>query len=334
LAGFDDLLNFMFRAVDVAPRYEAERCIVVSRSSRTACSACHDACPHDAVRITNRVAIDPVDCSGCGLCVRACPSGALEANTAYAGGAAIRCSQVAGSVQSVQCLAKLGATDVLRLAGLSGKATLARGACAGCKIGSAAVPAAVDRVVAEARQLAAVVGRELEVEVRQTARLDEYEPGERLSRRRLLGGGVRGVKHAASDALAPLERILPAPEVAPRHADLPEEHARRLALLAAAAPESETLVPFRLPRVADGCIMCPLCTKACPTDAISRDLSAEVGVLKVDPQRCVGCDACVPACPVGVIAMDDAVTWGELKAGPYEAFVATPERRAQGSFHR
>lgn len=334
MPGFDDLLNFVFRAVDVAPRYESELCIVVSRSSRTACSACYDACPHDAIRITNRVEIDPVDCTGCGLCVRACPSGALEASTSYAAGTGIRCSQVAGNAQSVQCLAKLAPSDLLRLAGRSGKATLARGACDGCKIGSAAVPAVVENTAREARALAAVHGRELEVEVRLTARLDEHEPGERLSRRQLLGGGVRGMKHAASDALAPLERILPAPDVAARHADLPIEHGKKLALLAAAKPEPEALVPYRLPRVADGCIMCPLCTKACPTDAISRDLSGEAGVLKIDPQRCVGCDACVPACPVGVMSMDDEVTWAELSAGPYDAYVATPERRAAGSVHR
>lgn len=334
MAGFDDLLNFVFRAVNVTPRYEPELCIVVSRSSRTACSACYDACPHDAVRITSRVELDPVDCTGCGLCVRACPSGALETSTAYAGGVGMRCSQVAGNAQSVQCLAKLAPTDLLRLAGAGGKARLARGDCDNCKIGSAQVPAAVDRAADEAKALARVQGRELEISVSRTDRLDEHEPGERLSRRQLLGGGVRGVKQAASDALAPLERILPAPEVAARHADLPTEHGKKLAVLAAARPAPDELVPYRLPRVADGCIMCPLCTKACPTDAISRDLSGEAGVLKIDPQRCVGCDACVPACPVGVISMDDSVTWGELRAGPYDAYVASPERRATGSVHR
>lgn len=334
MPGFDDLLNYVFRAVDVAPRYEPQRCIVVSRASRSACSACFDACPHDAVRITSSVEIDPVDCSGCGLCVRACPSGALETNTAYAAGSTIRCSQVAGSAQSVQCLAKLSATDLLRLAGSRSTTTLARGACSACKIGSAAVPQAVEAVISDAHALAAVQGRDLEVEVRETERLDAVEPGERLSRRQLLGGGVRSAKHAASDALAPLERLLPAADVEPRHADLPKEHAHRLALIASADPEPEGLVPFRLPRVAEGCIMCPLCTKACPTDAISRDLSAATGALKIDPQRCVGCDACVPACPVGVISMDPEVTWAELRSGPYTAYEADPERRAQPSIHR
>lgn len=334
MAGFDDLLSFVFRAVDVAPRYEAERCIVVSRKSRTACSECYDACPHDAVRITDQVRIDPIDCSGCGLCVRACPSGALEASTPFAEGAAMRCSQVAGNTQSVQCLAKLSATDMLRLAGSGGELTLGRGVCEGCKIGSAAVPEVVGRTVAAAEEIAAVQKRRLRVEVNETARLDSFTPGERLSRRRLLGGGVRGVKQAASEALAPLERILPAPEVEPRHADLPTAHGELLALLAAARLTDDTRVPYRLPRVDDGCIMCPLCTKACPTDAISRDLSGDVGVLKIDPQRCVGCEACLPACPVNVMSMDDDITWGELRAGPYDAYQATPERRSHGSFHR
>src|SRR5690606_5827472 len=152
--------------------------------------------------------------------------------------------------------------------------------------------------------------------------------------RQLLGGGVRGVRQATADALEPLERILPAPETAPRLADLPAEHGKMLALLAEAQPAEGDPMPYRLPRVDDGCLMCPLCTKACPTDAISRDLSGEAGVLMIDPQRCVGCDACVPACPVSVISMDTEVTWGELSAGPRAAYVSSTERRAHGSYHR
>lgn len=334
MAGFDDLLGFVFRAVDVAPRYEAERCIVVSRASRTACSACYDACPHDAVRIDRQVRIDPIDCSGCGLCVRACPSGALESQTAFAEGAAMRCSQVSGSAQSVQCLAKLSPNDILRLADGDDRVTLGRGDCADCKIGAATVPEAVAGAVDKAERIAAVQGRSLSVSIEQTARLDNLAPGTRLSRRRLLGGGVRNVRMATAEALAPLERILPAEEVRARHADLPNEHIELLAALRVAAPADDALVPYRLPRVDDGCIMCPLCTKACPTDAITRDLSGEAGVLYVDPQRCVGCDACVPACPVGVISMDDEIAWGEVRRGRITAFEASSDQGKQGSFHR
>src|SRR5690606_34283619 len=75
-------------------------------------------------------------------------------------------------------------------------------------------------------------------------------------------------------------------------------------------------------------------TRACPTDAFTRVLDPEGGVLFLDPERCVGCDACVAACPVKVITMDDEVNYGELTGGRQEAYRSDPERRAAGSHPR
>jgi ferredoxin len=331
----DALLNFVFRAVDVTPSYEEARCIVVTRSTG-ACTACFDACPHDAVRITSRVAIDPVDCTGCGLCVQACPSGALEPRLSIAPGGNVRCSQVSGSAQSVQCLAKLQPTDVARLAGSKGSVTLGHGACSDCPIGNAAVPRVVAETAARARVLAGVAGRTLDVNIEQVTTLDQRAAGDTVSRRSLLGGGLRSVQQATGDALAPLERILPPaePTVAGARVEPAVEHLRELRLLEIGQVAPGTTVPFRLPRVADGCILCPICTKACPTDAFTRVLEPEGGALYLDPERCVGCDACVAACPVKVITMDESVTYGELTGGRVEAYRSDPQRRSHGSHHR
>lgn len=331
----DSLLNFVLRAVDVTPTYEEARCLVVTRSTG-ACTACLDACPHDAVRITSKVAIDPVDCTGCGLCVQACPSGALEPRSSIAPGGNARCSRVSGSAQSVQCLAVLQPTDIARLAGHKGSVTLGHGDCANCTIGSSVVPQVVAAAAACAELLSHVSGRRLAVKVEQVVSLEQRDSGERLSRRSLLGGGLRGIKQAAGDALGPLERVLPTPEptVAGERIDPGVEHLRQLRLLAIGDVAPEEPVPFRLPRVADGCILCPICTRACPTDAFTRVLEPEGGVLYLDPDRCVGCDACVAACPVKVITMDDDVTYGELTGGRTEAYRSDPERRSAGSHHR
>src|SRR5690606_41797249 len=100
----DAILSFVLRAVDVTPSYEEARCIVVTRSTG-ACTACFDACPHDAVRITNRVSIDPGDCSRCGLRVQAWPSGALAPPLSIAPHRNARCSEAARSARGVQRLA-------------------------------------------------------------------------------------------------------------------------------------------------------------------------------------------------------------------------------------
>lgn len=335
MAGLDDLLSSLLRAVEVAPAYTAERCLVV-RSGKDACRACLDACPHEAVSIGTRVEIDPVDCTGCGLCIRACPSEALADPPKLAPGPALRCSQVAGDAPSVRCLAQLSGPDIVGLAGGADSVTLARGECAGCKVGGSGVPAAVARSVADAEALLAVQDRRLVVSVQQVRRLDAPVPRGRVTRRAFIGGGARRAAEGAAGALAPLEAWLDAAlpqETAPEAAQ-PPEAARRYRLVATAEPAPEALVPWRLPRVADGCILCPACTRACPTGALDRDLTGPHGALMLRPDLCIGCDACIPACPVDVMSMDDEVTWAELSGGKREAFRAGPDRLGTGALHR
>lgn len=333
MPGLDDLLAFVLRAVEVTPEYTPGRCLVV-RSGPGACRACLDACPHEAVKIDKQVELDAVDCTGCGLCVRACPSEALTAPMKLEPAPGLRCSRVAGDAQSVRCLAQLSAADLVRLAGAGESVTLAHGACAGCKVGGAAVPAVVEATAARARELMALHDRRLTVNVSRQVRLDAPSPTKRVSRRELFRGGLREVAHGAADALAPLEALLPGPEGEHRGQEPPPEAARRYRLMTAARPARDTLVPWRLPRVADGCIMCPACTRACPTDALERDFSGPQAVLRLKPEACVGCEACVTACPVRVISMDDLITWGELSDGESEAFRSGPDRLGTGALPR
>jgi len=337
VAGLSDLFSMALKAMEVAPLNTTARCLNVTEGAG-ACTACLDVCPHQAVSISRLVEIDGVDCTGCGLCVRACPSEALEMQSRLpSGSTAVRCSQVAGEAPSVRCLAQLSATDMLRLGAASGELTLAHGACDGCRVGDATAPAVARATAQTATELAAVLGKELQVTVTKQASLeDQRRQRQVVSRRRLFGGGLKEAQRMAADALAPLERVLPmvAGEADPEAEPLPTELQRRFRALQIADPEEESRVPWRLPRVDDGCILCPACTRACPTDAFSRDFGGEEGVLMLDPQRCLGCDACVRACPVKVIEMSNDVTWGELSGGKQEAYRASASRRAPGSFHR
>lgn len=334
MAGIDDLLGFVFKALEVAPSNTTERCLNSSQGAGS-CRACLDACPHDAVRIGKTVEIDGVDCTGCGLCVRACPSEALEFNNRFTSGASARCSQLPGHAQSFTCLAALSATDVLRLAGGKGELTLAHGDCASCRIGAANVPDVTRATADVAVQLAEQLGHELSVSVVQMERFDDdAPPTRRLTRRQILGGGGRQAKRLAAELVAPLERMLPAAPEEGELSAMPLESLRRYHVLELADNAPDSQVPWRLPRVDDGCIMCPACTRACPTDAFSRDFSGPEAVLQLDPERCVGCFACVSACPVKVITMDEEVTWGELSGGVQEAYRATPDRNATGALPR
>lgn len=336
MAGLDSIFRFLTQAANVAPAYTETRCLAVTQS-KAACHACLDVCPHDAVRIERAVTIDEVDCTGCGLCVQVCPSQALEPKVGYQAGASVRCSQVEGDAQSVVCLGRLQATDVLRLAARRGEVTLAHGDCSHCSIGTAQVLQELERVTADAQALAAEHGRSVDIRVERLDRFDADHEPEAVSRRDLITGGLRNVRRSAADALAPLEGILrlePDPSEQPA---LPRELGRRYHAIALARPEPTKLVPWRLPRVDDGCILCPVCTRVCPTNAFSRDFRPEEGggtVLRLDPERCVGCDACVNACPVKVIAMDDAVTWGELSGGTLTAYRREDQAGRAGSVPR
>lgn len=335
-----ELLGWAFRRADVAPTFEADHCLV---HHGAACRICADVCPHDAIRVTRTVTVDPIDCTGCGLCVSACPSQALTPTTRVEPHAAVRCSRVAGEASSVTCLARLQPSDLVRLGADGGNVTLARGACEDCDVGGAAVPAAVEGVIATAADLLAVHGRALDVVVVQTDRLDRTIAPRSLSRRDLFQAGWSQARHAGSAALAPLERLAPSTAVDTARPALPAEHQRRLRALELADLAVDTLVPWRIPEVLDGCIFCPACTRVCPTDAIRRvfDDAPDGGGMshggmrvELDADRCVGCDACVDVCPVHVVRMHESVTWGDL-AGPTRTLAASaPPRGPDGSVAR
>lgn len=323
---FDKLLNFIVKATNIQPTYTPEHCLVVTRSVG-GCTVCRDVCPHEAITIGRQVEIDDVNCTGCGLCVHACPSQALSSRASFGPGGPLRCSQVSGSAQSVQCLARLQPSDVLRLAGRKDSVTLVRNRCEGCKVGGAEVPERLQTTIQEAQALAAVRGRTLQAEVLEETRYDASDNPDVLSRRELLRGGVRGTQRFSADLLAPLEVFS---ESQAEAKGVPEELERHLLLIRAADPEPDAQVPWTLPRVHDGCIMCPVCTNVCPTDAFKRELTPVKegggGVLTLEPERCNGCGACVSSCPVKVITLDENVTYGELSGGTQAVY-----RKAGGS---
>ncbi len=310
----DDLLNFAFRAADVRPAYSTSRCLAV-RQSPAACRRCAEVCPHDAVTVRGRgVEIDDVDCSGCGLCVQACPSEALQSRVRLEAGRATKCSRVAGDAQTVHCLGRLRPTELHRLLRGRDSLLLARGDCADCPIGGAAVAEAIEEVAARSRELLALRGGSAEIRIEQLERLDDDHAALTLDRRSLLRGGWRSVQRGASDALAPLD---PGGD----DDEIPIEKARTWRALELADLAPDRTVPWPLPQVSDACILCPICTKVCPTAAFSRTFDEDGGgALVLDPARCIGCDACVGACPVRAIAMEPTPTWSEASSGPRDVY--------------
>lgn len=62
---------------------------------------------------------------------------------------------------------------------------------------------------------------------------------------------------------------------------------------------------FRGKPVVEGCIGCGMCTKVCPTGAISykRDEQGKICSYKIDLKKCMFCGNCEYYCPKGAIKM-------------------------------
>ncbi len=317
---FDQLLSFITKTTSIQPKYTPEHCLVVTHAIG-GCEKCKKACPHEVIEIKRQVEIDELDCSGCGLCVQACPSQALEPSISYQTGTPLKCSQVKGNSQSIQCLGRLQPTDILRLAGKQRKVNLVRNDCCNCPIGNENVISAVENILAEARTLAEIVGLNITANILIKEKFAATDLPDKLSRREFLRGNLHNFQAGAADVLAPLEHLVPEDE-----STLPLEHNKKFKVLKLAelAPEAEVAWP--LPRVKEGCILCPVCTNVCPTSAFSREFENEnstegnVSVLKLLPEQCNGCNACTVSCPVNVIYLDEIVTWEEISGGLQEVY--------------
>jgi ferredoxin len=51
---------------------------MVDRDMCSACGACVDACPENALTLHDHLAIDERRCTACGVCIAVCPSQALQ----------------------------------------------------------------------------------------------------------------------------------------------------------------------------------------------------------------------------------------------------------------
>ncbi len=324
----DELLKFAFRIADVRPDFTKPRCLAVRRSPG-ACKRCADVCPHEAVKVRSQgVEINDVDCTGCGLCVQACPSGALEPKLRISAGHPAKCSQVQGDAQTVHCLGRLQPTDLHKLLRGRSRLLLAHGDCAQCEIGGPAVREAIETVAQQARELLSLRGSDSEIIVEQRERLDDEETAEVVDRRALLRGGWRNMAEGASALLAPLDRD-------GSEGELPRESARLWRAFEISNLEDATRVPWPLPVIDDTCILCPVCTRVCPTEAFSRTFDDDGGgALVLDPAKCVGCDACVSACPVRAVSMQETPSWSEANSGPRDVFRRAGRDRDDGTVAR
>lgn len=330
------------------PEFHAARCVRY-RYRYSECARCRDACPHQAISLSDtRATIDADKCRNCALCVSACRTGAFAADNfkpiemlrqaIKTGRFSIACSPSGHAADAiVPCL---GALDASLLAYLEKRRLptrlLGASLCAACAHGAtgAAQLAANLEAVTELRAAAAPEAWLPTEIVEDTpaviAERPRFASARRHLFRRLLGRGVDEV--AAAVEQKPAAQAVPDKAIRPGAYALTEQrellqivagrkddHAFRVAIHEALPALDITISP--------GCTVCEACFRVCPTGAITITENPGDWALMFQRDRCVGCAVCLEVCQPRVL--DAAATFDLTPDQPARALISLAKQRCK-----
>jgi Fe-S-cluster-containing hydrogenase component 2 len=301
---------------------------------------CTEVCVYAALSVAgSRVCVDADLCTGCGACLSACRSGAMELNgtslsgleaaariLAQAGarqglGLAIVCSNAAGRLLVGGCwlplevpsLEMVTAGWVMQLVAAGVGVTLigcSERACAERGRELAHFTASVLELVAPCLSCLVVASEHVSrTEVEALARL--APKGER--RRAAI---VFVEPEATTRALSSLASVgsnvapPPSPGSSNAFAGVRQTAERGWRVGSPVAPLGEIVLD------AACCSGCACCASVCPTGALAKSSNSEpTPELTFDASLCPACGACVAACPEGALSLARALGWSALAAG-------------------
>lgn len=307
------------------PEFRVTRCTRF-RFRYSECSRCADACPHEAIALSDAGArLDTARCQNCALCISACLTGAwagesfkpidllrqairqpaLSLACAPAGQAADAIVPCLGAVDG----AMLGYLAKRRIP-LTLKGSAHCGDCAHGAKGAVQLAANLDAAaqLRAAGEGANWLGAELEDDARPgTATPDgkpEFAAGRRQLFRRLVGRGVNEAANAATPAQAPP----PIPEKAIRAGPYASTEQRELLAIVCERKDSKPFamrwheaLPLMRLYLKPGCTACEACFRACPTGALQIVEDPGDWALTFQTDRCVACAVCLEVCQPRVL---------------------------------
>lgn len=324
------LLGHLFGGfVEPGLQVQADRCL---RASGSGCRECVDICPAGALRLGPSGSTEAPQsmlsqCTDCGLCAAACPSGAITGVGVSAGAltrgaerqsAAMRVvcaparrerpSSEQGQSFSVSCLAALHPETVVATALAlepNSTLTLTRAQCSACPI---AQQAQVQTVVQESVSLL----QRLDDGGRQIV-FESTSPDATDSQQRVTAQPNAAQHSAAGRRCWSRRELLTAGRSGGRAAPAPAVTSARGELLSHSADPSSVPMHLTHPIDARGCTFCHACAAVCPTEALQIGRlpadDSEPGdgpvrlALAVDPARCVGCGRCAQVCVENLLTL-------------------------------
>ncbi len=296
------------------PEINADAC-VHALCKDTNCQACVDACPaHAWVLDDKTLGLDIEACDGCGLCVPACPSGAIHVNFPWvtrqvsARMVALFACDKSGIDESsgiLPCIHSLGLRQLLQLynSGIE-HLLLATAKCKDCsRQPSESLYKRLEQLnhlLFEHKKSPIIIMQRSNEVWTKIFRTDEtVSRGTQVSRRSFMSGGGQQLRKQLLiiDPLNHSEfQTIPPGQL------LPNSHTEK-----AHWPWTPQLDEQQ-------CNGCDACIKLCPTDALSLlksdsdssgmyELNPVQSMYKVNPQNCTGCGICTTACESDAISI-------------------------------
>ncbi|MCN4144032.1 MAG: 4Fe-4S dicluster domain-containing protein [Thiohalomonas sp.] len=293
------------------PEINADDC-VHTLCNDSDCHACAAACPTDAwILNDDNLGLDIEACNGCGLCIPACPGGALHIDfpwiirtLGYRMVALFACerSDVKESNAVIPCVHALGQRQLLQLykAGIE-HILLATDECSHCsyfeskKQQSETIYSRVEQLNDLLAERNKPVMKLLKHSYRVWNKIynsdEAINPGTQLSRRNFLRGGGQQFRE---------QLVLIDPLNLPEYRTIP---------LGQLLPESEnTDIKWPWVPILDSaqCNGCNACMRLCPTNALQLvvDEDQNSALYKIDPINCTGCDLCCSVCETNAISIN------------------------------
>ncbi|WP_372529164.1 NADH-quinone oxidoreductase subunit I [Piscinibacter sp.] len=330
--------------MSVVPEIQATRCVRY-RFRYSECRRCDQACPHDAIRLSDEgVAIASERCRGCGLCISACrtetftaaslaPLGLIDkarGRTSFS----IACAPSGADADSnVPCLGALGPALLAYLVKQGIELSLAGSDhCVSCVHGArGSEQLAINLDAVESLRVADRAGQWAGISLPQRASAKNTQGDDRRAARRQffrrfsnVGDGAPRSKPSTNGPATPLRAIRAARVTPSAQRDL-------LQMLGLSDAEMPLAAHPSLPagdiRLEPGCTGCEACARACPTGALQVRENGTAWALGFEAALCVACGVCVETCQPRVLHLREAVAAVQFAKREAVALHGLPKRR-------